>query len=374
MCRRRTATPPPKPASISGSTYHWLPSPNPRVEYERPTTNWYQGLELTIYRQLRMNRTPYTCTAIGGDGGLAGEHGTDVDHIAALAKAHDSGLRADDMLTFSGDPANLTLATPHDRTRKGGRDAADYIPNHNAGSLDGSSRWSRSGACRWALARRSFSRRRSPAAPRRRSRSRRAGTPLRPTTAKVSPYRPTESPPVQSFRNCPAMREAGWNRGVNRNGGTYRASWDDAEETHLRLERRPRPRQGRTRLRVTFPHERERLLFEDFRNHIREQAGDVREASTDSYPRHGSDSCRCGRASLSTSVVSRLREAEPRHEEEPLTPSRRPQRTGLTQRRLLREAVETGVRAMRHRHGDAVERADATKPAIDPVAPPGGDE
>jgi len=29
-------------------------------------------------------------------------------------------------------------------------------------------------------------------------------------------------------------------------------------------------------------------------------------------------------------------------------------RTGRAQRRLLREAVETGVRAMRHRHGDAV--------------------
>ena len=25
------------------------------------------------------------------------------------------------------------------------------------------------------------------------------------------------------------MRGAGWNRGVNRNGGTYRPSWDDAE-------------------------------------------------------------------------------------------------------------------------------------------------
>ena len=106
--------------------------PNPRVGYERPTTNWYQGLELTIYRQLRTDRTPYTCTALSGDGGLAGEHGTDVDHIAALAEAHDSGLRADDMLTFSGDPANLTLATPHEnRTRKGGRDAADYLPDHN---------------------------------------------------------------------------------------------------------------------------------------------------------------------------------------------------------------------------------------------------
>lgn len=25
------------------------------------------------------------------------------------------------------------------------------------------------------------------------------------------------------------MRAAGWNRGVRRNGGTYRAAWNDAE-------------------------------------------------------------------------------------------------------------------------------------------------
>ena len=29
--------------------------------------------------------------------------------------------------------------------------------------------------------------------------------------------------------NCDAMRSAGWNRGVRRNGGTYRAAWNDAE-------------------------------------------------------------------------------------------------------------------------------------------------
>ena len=38
-----------------------------------------------------------------------------------------------------------------------------------------------------------------------------------------------EPPPAQRFQNCDAMRSAGWNRGVNRNGGTYRASWNDAE-------------------------------------------------------------------------------------------------------------------------------------------------
>ena len=35
-------------------------------------------------------------------------------------------------------------------------------------------------------------------------------------------------PPVQAYQNCTAMREAGWNRGVNRDGGTYQDAWDDA--------------------------------------------------------------------------------------------------------------------------------------------------
>ena len=34
-------------------------------------------------------------------------------------------------------------------------------------------------------------------------------------------------PPVQASQNCTAIREAGWPRVVNRNGGTYRDAWDD---------------------------------------------------------------------------------------------------------------------------------------------------
>ena len=49
-------------------------------------------------------------------------------------------------------------------------------------------------------------------------------------------------------------------------------------------------------------------------------------------------------------------------------------RMGLTQRRLLREAVEIGIRVMRSGHGGAVEGGDATEPAAEPVAPQGEDE
>ena len=53
-------------------------------------------------------------------------------YIVALAEAHDSGLSADDMLTFSGDPFNLTVAMPYEnRTVKSDRDAADYLSKHN---------------------------------------------------------------------------------------------------------------------------------------------------------------------------------------------------------------------------------------------------
>lgn len=35
---------------------------------------------------------------------------------------------------------------------------------------------------------------------------------------------PPDHPPVREFRNCTEMRDAGWRRGVNENGGTYRDS------------------------------------------------------------------------------------------------------------------------------------------------------
>ena len=45
----------------------------------------------------------------------------------------------------------------------------------------------------------------------------------------------TDDPPVRTYPSCPAMRDAGWDRGVNQNGGTYQDSWDDAERDTYRL-------------------------------------------------------------------------------------------------------------------------------------------
>ena len=115
---------------------------NDRAGYERPTTNRYQRHERAVYLELGMDRTPYTCTAIGGD-----LTRVDVEHIVALAEAHDSGLEPAQMLAFSGDPMNLTVAAPiENRHVKSDYDAAGYLPPNNrcwfAGRvLDIKSRW-----------------------------------------------------------------------------------------------------------------------------------------------------------------------------------------------------------------------------------------
>ena len=57
----------------------------------------------------------------------------------------------------------------------------------------------------------------------------RGGSASRSTRIRVNDPPAADHPPVRAYSNCASMRSAGWNRGVNRNGGTYRASWDNAE-------------------------------------------------------------------------------------------------------------------------------------------------
>ena len=98
-----------------------------RAGYQRPTTNRYQRHEREVYLDLGMDRTPYTCAAIGGN-----LRSTDVEHIVALSEAHDSGLPSERMLAFSGDPFNLTVAMPREnRIAKSDKDASDYLPPRN---------------------------------------------------------------------------------------------------------------------------------------------------------------------------------------------------------------------------------------------------
>ena len=115
-------------ASAQGATVTLDLAPErARAGYERPTTNRYQRHERAVYLDLGMDRTPYTCTVIGGD-----LTRVDVEHIVALAEAHDSGLSPAQMLAFSGDPLNLTVAAPREnRVVKSDKDAAGYLPPRN---------------------------------------------------------------------------------------------------------------------------------------------------------------------------------------------------------------------------------------------------
>lgn len=72
---------------------------------------------------------PYTARCFGST------RETDIEHIVATSEAHDSGLCAADAATrraFARDLDNLTLASPAvNRHAKGGRDAGEWLPEHN---------------------------------------------------------------------------------------------------------------------------------------------------------------------------------------------------------------------------------------------------
>ena len=71
--------------------------------------------------------TPYSCIAF--DITSSGTAATDIEHIVALAEAHDSGIAADRRRAFAADLDNLTIADPTvNRSQKGARDAAEWMP------------------------------------------------------------------------------------------------------------------------------------------------------------------------------------------------------------------------------------------------------
>ena len=71
--------------------------------------------------------TPYSCIAF--DIEPDGTAGTDIEHIVALAEAHDSRIGDDRRRDIAADLLNLTIADPTvNRSQKGDRDAADWVP------------------------------------------------------------------------------------------------------------------------------------------------------------------------------------------------------------------------------------------------------
>ena len=74
--------------------------------------------------------TPYSCIAF--DITSSGTAATDIEHIVALAEAHDSGIADDQRRDIASALDNLTIADPTvNRSQKGARDAAEWMPTHH---------------------------------------------------------------------------------------------------------------------------------------------------------------------------------------------------------------------------------------------------
>ena len=113
-------------------------SERPREGYDRDDYGTgYRSLEDEIIAALPATMkadgkvyTPYSCIAF--DITSSGTAATDIEHIVALAEAHDSGIADDQRRDFASDLDNLTIADPTvNRSQKGARDAAEWMPTHH---------------------------------------------------------------------------------------------------------------------------------------------------------------------------------------------------------------------------------------------------
>ena len=131
----------PRPAGCSSDagTWRglWVCSERPREGYDRDDYgSGYRSLEDDIIAALPATMkadgkvyTPYSCIAF--DITSSGTAATHIEHIVALAEAHDSGIAADRRRDLASDLDNLTIADPTVNLQKGARDAADWMPTHH---------------------------------------------------------------------------------------------------------------------------------------------------------------------------------------------------------------------------------------------------
>ena len=181
--------------------------------------------------------TPYSCIAF--DINSNGTSATDIEHIVALAEAHDSGIADDRRRAFAADLDNLTIADPTvNRSQKRAHDAAEWMPDRHQAWF----------AQRVIEVKQEYGLTVDPA-------ERDAleellaggGAELDCVNAGNADgdNSTPDHPPVKQYRVCADMRAAGWTRGVNRAGGTYRDSWDAAErETYSLNQTRDGDRDG----------------------------------------------------------------------------------------------------------------------------------
>ena len=119
--------------AVSGETWRGLviAAENRCSPFDRETDYAYpQSIEDQIVQQMGVIYGPYSgsCFSSTAD--------TDIEHIIAVSEAHDSGLCKRDQsvrLSFARDIRNLTIAGPSvNRHEKSDKDAADWLPIHNA--------------------------------------------------------------------------------------------------------------------------------------------------------------------------------------------------------------------------------------------------
>ena len=128
---------PPQGCPVDAATWRGLQvcEEQPRDGYDRDAFGTgYSSLEDDIIAMLPESMkaggqvyTPYSCLAfnVTSDGTAA----TDIEHIVALAEAHDSRITDDRRRDIASDLDNLTIADPRvNRTEKGDRDAGEWMP------------------------------------------------------------------------------------------------------------------------------------------------------------------------------------------------------------------------------------------------------
>ena len=192
-------------------------------EYRSNDYSYSQSVEADIVDELGGIFSPYTCES------FASTSDTDIEHIVARSEAHDSGLCSASAATrreFAEDLRNLTLASPTlNRNEKGAKDAAEWMPDQNRC-------WFAQTALNVRLAY-GLTIDHTEADALERVLATCSSTAIQCSAGTDNPPgggNDPAPPPVQDYANCTAMRDAGWNKGVNRNGGTYQwRSWDQPE-------------------------------------------------------------------------------------------------------------------------------------------------
>ena len=108
-----------------------------RDDYGSGYTSLEDNIIAALPATMKKNRqvyTPYSCIAF--DITSSGTAATDIEHIVALAEAHDSGIADDKRRDIASDLDNLTIAdSTVNRSEKVDRDAAKWTPDRHGASF-----------------------------------------------------------------------------------------------------------------------------------------------------------------------------------------------------------------------------------------------